>query len=240
MSATPDLEWAKERRRILVDAASIGLAVGTYGLSFGALAVTAGLTMGQAIALSTLTFTGASQFAFVGVVAAGGSVVAAVLAALFLGIRNSLYGLSLAPLLCLPASRRWLAAQLVLDESTAMTISQPSPRSARWGFWSTGTAVFVCWNIATVLGAVGANAVGDPQNFGLDAAVGAAFLALLWPRLTRLDARLTALLGAALALALTPVLPPGVPVLVAAAAAFVVAWPTPASERPDRSPVGGA
>jgi len=229
MSEASAASWPVERRRILVDAASIGLAVGTYGLSFGALAVTSGFSVWQAMALSGLTFTGASQFALVGVIGSGGSALAGVLAALFLGIRNSLYGLSLAPLLNVHGAQRVVAAQFVLDESTAMTISQPTPRSARWGFWSTGVAVFVCWNIATVLGAVGANAVGDPEMFGLDAAVGAAFLALLWPRLKQHDARLTAVLGAVVALALTPIVPPGVPVLLAAAVAVVVAWPTPRS-----------
>jgi len=229
MSEASAASWPVERRRILVDAASIGLAVGTYGLSFGALAVTSGFSVWQAMALSGLTFTGASQFALVGVIGSGGSALAGVLAALFLGIRNSLYGLSLAPLLNVHGGQRVVAAQFVLDESTAMTISQPTPRSARWGFWSTGVAVFVCWNIATVLGAVGANAVGDPEMFGLDAAVGAAFLALLWPRLKQHDARLTAVLGAVVALALTPIVPPGVPVLLAAAVAVVVAWPGPRS-----------
>jgi predicted branched-subunit amino acid permease len=212
---------------VLVDAMSIGLAVGAYGLSFGALATTAGLTVGQTIALSSLTFTGASQFAFVGVVASGGSWVAAMLAAWFLGVRNALYGLSLAPLLQLTRSRRLVAAQLVIDETTAMTVSRPRAPTVRLAFWATGVSVFTCWNVATILGALGAQQIGDPRKLGLDAAVGAAFLALLWPRLSDRTARLTAGLAALVALALTPVLPPGVPVLAAAAVAVVVAWPTP-------------
>jgi predicted branched-subunit amino acid permease len=215
------------RREVLVDAISIGLAVGAYGLSFGALSIAAGLTLGQTVALSSLLFTGASQFAFVGVVGAGGSAVAAVLAALFLGTRNAMYGLSLAPLLRVTGSRRLVAAQFVLDETTAMTITRPRAPTVRLAFWATGISVFVSWNIATVLGALGAQRLGDPRKFGLDAAVGAAFLALLWPRLSDRTARLTAVLGAAVALALTPVLPRGVPVLVAAGVAVVIAWPTP-------------
>ncbi len=206
---------------------SIGLAVGAYGLSFGALATTAGLTFGQTIALSSLTFTGASQFAFIGVVASGGSWVAAMLAAWFLGVRNALYGLSLAPLLQLPRSHRLVAAQLVIDETTAMTVSRPRAPTVRLAFWATGISVFTCWNIATILGALGAQQIGDPRKLGLDAAVGAAFLALLWPRLSDRTARLTAGLAALVALALTPVLPPGVPVLAGAVVALVVAWPTP-------------
>ena len=215
------------RREVLVDAVSIGIAVGAYGLSFGALASLAGLTVGQTVGLSALTFTGASQFAFVGIVGAGGSYLAAILAAWFLGVRNALYGLSLAPLLNLPRRRRFVAAQFVLDESTAMTISRPTAPTVRLAFWATGISVFVCWNLATVLGAVGARAIGDPRDFGLDAAVGAAFLALLWPRLQDRLTRITAGLGAVVALVLTPVLPPGVPVLAAAAVAIALAWREP-------------
>jgi predicted branched-subunit amino acid permease len=214
------------QREVLVDAVSIGLAVGAYGLSFGALSITAGLSVGQTVALSALLFTGASQFAFIGVVGGGGSAVAAVLAAWFLGTRNAMYGLSLAPLLKLTRSRRVVAAQLVIDESTAMTISKPRSPTVRLAFWATGTSVFVSWNIATILGAVGAQHIGDPRKFGLDAAVGAAFLALLWPRLADRTARWTAGAAALAALALTPLLPPGVPVLAAAAVAIVIAWPT--------------
>lgn len=224
-------QLAAERRSVLVDAVSIGVAVGAYGLSFGALSITAGLDLAQTIALSMLMFTGASQFAFIGVVGGGGSALAAVLAAWFLGVRNAMYGLSLAPILHVTGSRRLLAAQLVIDESTAMTISKPRAANARYAFWSTGISVFVFWNIATVLGALGAQRLGDPRKFGLDAAVGAAFLALLWPRLSDRTARLTALLGASVALALTPVLPRGVPILVAAGVAVIIAWPTPRRDR---------
>jgi predicted branched-subunit amino acid permease len=224
-------DHAAERRTVLIDALSIGVAVGAYGLSFGALSITAGLDLLQTIALSALMFTGASQFAFIGVIGGGGSAVAAVLAAWFLGVRNAMYGLSLAPILKVTGPRRLLAAQLVLDESTAMTISRPRAATARYAFWTTGISVFICWNLATVLGALGAQRLGDPRSLGLDAAVGAAFLALLWPRLSDRTARWTALFGAAVALALTPALPRGVPVLVAAGVAVVIAWPTPRSER---------
>jgi predicted branched-subunit amino acid permease len=222
---------AADRRSVLVDAVSIGLAVGAYGLSFGALSITAGLDLAQSIALSALMFTGASQFAFIGVVGGGGSTLAAIVTAWFLGIRNGMYGLSLAPILKVTGARRLLAAQIVLDESTAMTITRPRAATARMAFWATGISVFICWNVATVLGALGAQHLGDPRKFGLDAAIGAAFLALLWPRLSDPTARLTALLGAVVALALTPVLPRGVPILVAAGVAVIIAWPTPKGDR---------
>ena len=222
-----DTSWPSVRRQVLREAIGVGVAVGTYGLSFGAVAVTAGLSATQALALSTLTFTGASQFAFVGVVGSGGPLVVGVLTALLLGSRNAMYGLRLAPTLSVRGRRRLLAAQLVLDESTAVAVAQDEERASRLGFWATGLAVFVCWNAATVVGAVGAEALGDPQAWGLDAAVGAAFLALLWPRLRDRGALPVALGSAAVALVSTPLLPPGVPVLLAATLAVVLGWPEP-------------
>jgi 4-azaleucine resistance transporter AzlC len=205
----------------------LGVAVGAYGLGFGALAVANGLTVVMAVVMSLLVFTGASQFAFIGVVGAGGSPFSGVATALALGARNTFYGLRMAPMLKARGRHRLLAAQITIDESTAMAISQPTQALARVGFWTTGTAVFVFWNVATVVGAVAAEQISDPRTIGLDAAVGAAFLALLWPQLTSRTNRLVAGASAVIALLLTPVLPPGIPVLLTAAVGIVVAWPEP-------------
>jgi predicted branched-subunit amino acid permease len=207
--------WAQLRRAVLTKSAGVGVAVGTYGVSFGALATTSGLSVLQTCALSVLAFTGGSQFALVGVLGGGGSALAGTLTALLLGSRNALYGLRLAPTLGVRGLRRVFAAQLVIDETTAMAIAQEDERAARLGFWSTGLAVFSLWNLATLLGALGATALGDPKKLGLDAAVGAAFLGLLWPRLNGRSAWVTALVAASVAVALSPLLTPGVPVLVA-------------------------
>ena len=207
------------------NAAGVGVAVGTYGVSYGALATSSGLTIAQACALSVLAFTGGSQFALVGVLGAGGSAVSGTATALLLGARNSFYGLRLAPVLNVRGLRRLFAAQLVIDETTAMTIAQDDPRAARLAFWSTGVAVFVFWNVATLLGAVGAHALGDPKKLGLDAAVGAAFLALLWPRLRGRTAWITAAVAVVVALGLVPVLTPGVPVLIAGIVTVAVVAP---------------
>ena len=156
---------------------------------------------------------------------AGGGAVAAVTTALLLGARNSLYGLRLAGLLQARGPRRLLAAQLTIDESTAMALAREEAafggRSARLAFWATGLSVYLCWNIATVVGAVAVDALGDPRSIGLDAAIPAGFLALLWPRLRGREAWLVAIGGALVAVALTPVLRPGLPVLAAAVVAVV-------------------
>jgi predicted branched-subunit amino acid permease len=211
----------QRRKEVLRQCMSVGVATGTYGISFGALSVAAGLSLWQTIALSALLFSGASQFAVVGIVAAGGSGAAAVATSTLLGMRNGLYGLQMSRLLGVHGLRRVAAAQLTIDESTAVGVVQPERSAQRLGFWGTGLAVYVMWNLMTIVGAVVGNTLGDPKRFGLDAAAPAAFCALLWPRLKRGDARAVAAVSAVIALVVAPHAPAGVPVLVAALAAIV-------------------
>lgn len=212
-------------RSITSNAIGIGAATGAYGLSFGAISVASGLDFWQTQTLSLAMFTGASQFALVGVLGAGGGIAAAVVTALLLGARNGLYAMSLAPLLRLGRGRSLIAAQVTIDESTAMAIRHADdPAAARHAFWATGLSVFVLWNIGTAIGALGATALDDPSVLGLDAAIPAGFIALLWPRLTDRRTRVLALLAAVVALVLVPFVPAGLPVLGAAAVALAVEW----------------
>jgi predicted branched-subunit amino acid permease len=219
------------RNSIIRDSLGVGVAVGAYGFAFGATSVAAGLSVLQTSLLSLLAFTGGSQFAVVGVVAGGGTLAAALSSGLLLGSRNTLYAMRLAPLLHVRGLRRLLAAHGTIDESTAMAIAQKSPPLSRVAFWWTFGGVFVFWNLATVLGAVGTGALGDPSRFGLDAVVPAAFLALLAPRLrTGQIERRVAVGGAAIAVILIPLTPPGVPVL-ASCAALLLATTMPGRRR---------
>ncbi|GAB0104443.1 AzlC family ABC transporter permease [Nocardia sp. JMUB6875] len=202
------------------------MATGTYGLSFGALAVAAGLSVPQACALSSLMFTGASQFAMVGVIAAGGNPLAGAATATLLGTRNALYGMHLSPLLGLPGWRRIPAAHIVIDESAAMTIGR-EPRAAKLGFWTAGLAVFLCWNLATLAGALGARLLSDPRTLGLDVVAPAAFLALLAPRMTTRQSWIVACSAAVVTLSAVPIMPAGLPVLlVAVVTALLAMTPT--------------
>jgi len=203
---------------------SVGLATGLYGLSFGALATAAGLGVVQACLLSTVMFTGGSQFAVVGVLAAGGAPVAGFASAALLGLRNAVYGLQLAPRLRLRGWRRLLAAHVTIDESAAVSAAQDDPVEARRGFWAAGLGVFAFWNAATLAGALLGDALGDPQRWGLDGAAAAAFLGLLWPRLRRRETAAVAAVAALVAVLVLPVAPAGVPVLAAAAAAGALGW----------------
>lgn len=207
------------RRETTWDALAIGAATGAYAVSFGALAVTSGFDLWQTQAMSAFMFTGASQFALVATMGAGGTALAAVATALLLGLRNGLYALSLSSLLDTRGWRRPALAHLTIDESTAMAVAQadePDPAGSRYAFIATGVSVFVLWNLGTLIGAYGAAVVGDPRVYGLDAAAAAAFLALLWPRLNRPEARVVAVLAAVVTLILIPVTSPGIPVLVSA------------------------
>lgn len=220
--STPETEDAGARRRAIIrDSLAVGLATGAYGTGFGAISVSSGLSVWQTCALSLLMFTGASQFALVGVAAAGGSPFSAAATALLLGTRNTLYGLRMAPLLGWRGARRVVGAHVLIDESTAMAVTRETQEEARTGFVWTGVSILVLWNLFTFIGAVAGDLIGDPKTYGLDAAVGAAFLALLWPRLTTGRNRVVALLAAALALAIAGVVPAGVPVLAAGGVALL-------------------
>jgi 4-azaleucine resistance transporter AzlC len=207
----------RRRDRTLGRAAGIGVGVGVYGVSFGVLAVAAGMSTAQACVMSMLVFTGASQFAFIGVLAAGGGAVAAMGPAVMLALRNAVYGLSLAPVLPGRFRDRALAAHLVIDETTAMARAQDDPAGARRAFLLTGVSVWLCWNAGTLVGALLGGGLDDPRALGLDAMFPAAFLALLAPQLRRPGAPAAAIAGAVLALVLLPYAPTGVPVIAALA-----------------------
>ena len=196
---------------------ALGVAVGVFGISFGVVATGAGLSVPMACAMSILVFTGATQFAVIGVLAAGGSALAAIGSGLLLGARHVAYGLSLNRRMSPQPWRRLLAAQFLIDESTAMAIAQDNPADAEGAFWWAGVSVFVFWNLGTLVGALFGNALGDPKDLGLDAVFPAAFLALLVPLLRRRDGRAAAIAGAIIALVLVPFAPAGVPIVAAAA-----------------------
>jgi 4-azaleucine resistance transporter AzlC len=209
-------------RSVIIDSLGVGLATGAYGVSFGAISTASGLNVLQTCVLSLLVFTGASQFAFIGIIASAGNPVTGALTAILLGSRNLFYGLSLVQRLDLNAPLRLASAHLVIDESTAMAVSRRTTRQARLGFYWTGISIFVLWNLMTFLGALAGKAIGDPETYGLDAAVGAAFLGLLWPRLTSWHARVVALFAAAVALGLVPVTAAGLPIILGGGAAVAL------------------
>ncbi len=193
-------------------ALSVAFTVGLYGAAFGAAGVTAGFSILQTCLLSILLFSGASQFAVVGIMGAGGSAISAIATATLLGFRNALYGLQMAPILKVGGLKRVLAAQITIDESTAVATLQENDEDRKRGFYVTGIGVYIFWNLFTYLGALGASAIGDPSVWGLDAAVPAAFCGLIWPRLKNKTQFLVSAIAIAWALLLTPIAPAGIPI----------------------------
>jgi 4-azaleucine resistance transporter AzlC len=215
-------------RSLVRDVAAIAAASGVIGVSFGAIAVAAGLPVWLASLMSMVVFAGGAQFMVVGVVAGGGSPVAAVLAGLLLNARHLPFGLAIADVLGRSWPMRLLGSHLMVDESVAFALAQRESARRRAAYWLCGGTLFVAWNIGVVVGAVAGRALGDPAAMGLDAAFPAAMIALLLPSLMgpRKDeaeasgdkaavTRKVALAGAVIALATTPVLPAGLPVLLA-------------------------
>lgn len=208
----------------LRDSLSVSITVGAYGTAFGAAAVANGFSLLQTCLLSLLTFSGASQFAVIGVLGAGGGAISGIATASLLGIRNGVYGVIMAPRLKVKGFKRIVAAQITIDESTAVALGQEvrGEKAMRQGFWLTGFGVFLFWNLFTLAGALGAQAMGDIRAWGLDSAVPAAFLGLVWPRLKTNRDRALAVGCMVFALAMTPILPAGLPIIATAFIAVAV------------------
>jgi predicted branched-subunit amino acid permease len=202
-----------KRNQVDRTALSVAFTVGLYGAAFGAAGVTAGFSILQTCLLSILLFSGASQFAVVGIMGAGGAAVSAIATSTLLGFRNALYGLQMAPILKVKGMKRILAAQITIDESTAVATLQENDADRRRGFYITGIGVYIFWNLFTFLGALGASAIGDPSVWGLDAAVPAAFCGLIWPRLKNKTHFVVSVVAIAWALLLTPITPAGIPII---------------------------
>jgi predicted branched-subunit amino acid permease len=212
-------------RATLSKSLSVSIAVGAYGTAFGAAAVAAGFTVLQASLLSLLTFTGASQFAVIGVLGAGGTALTGIATASLLGFRNAIYSMIAKPILNVRGIKKIIATQITIDESIAVSTAEEvrGPEAMKHGFWLTGIGVFVFWNLFTLAGALGAQAIGDPAAWGLDAAVPAAFLGLVWPRLKSRDDYVLSISAAVLALALTPIVAAGLPIIATALLAVAFA-----------------
>jgi len=212
-------------RATLSKSLSVSIAVGAYGTAFGAAAVAAGFSVLQSCLLSLLTFTGASQFAVIGVLGAGGTALTGIATASLLGFRNAIYSMIAKPILNVRGIKKIIATQITIDESIAVSTAEEvrGPEAMKHGFWLTGIGVFVFWNLFTLAGALGAQAIGDPAAWGLDAAVPAAFLGLVWPRLKSRDDYVLAISAAVLALALTPIIAAGLPIIATALLAVAFA-----------------
>lgn len=208
---------------LLRSIALVCLADALVGASFGAITVSAGLPLWVPILLSVVVFAGAAQFLFVGLIAAGGSPLAAVAAGLLVNARHLPFGFSVADAMARTGwFRRLIGSHLMTDETVAFALAQDDPRRRRAAYWVSGAALFGCWNASVVLGGLAGSAISDTGALGLDATFPAVLLALVLPSLTDATTRWAALIGVVVALGTTPLLPTGAPVLLALLGVAVV------------------
>jgi 4-azaleucine resistance transporter AzlC len=200
----------------LRDIALACLAVWFIGLSYGAIAVASGFPLWVPAAQSVLVLAGASEFLFIGIVAAGGNPLAAAAAGLLVNARHLPYGLAL-PDMTGPGRpwRRLLASHVMNDESVVFALAQEDLPRKRAAYWTCGLGVLLCWPAGAVLGALIGSVIRNTNAFGLDAMFPAVILALIVPALRDRRLRRAAAIGAAVALAATPFLPAGLPELLA-------------------------
>jgi len=208
----------------LRDIALACLAVWFIGLSYGAIAVASGFPLWVPAAQSVLVLAGASEFLFIGIVAAGGNPFAAALAGLLVNARHLPYGLALPDMTGNGRGwgRRLLGSHVMNDESVAFALAQEDLPRQRAAYWACGLGVLLCWPAGAILGALIGRAIGNTGAFGLDAMFPAVLLALIVPALRDRATARAALIGAAIALAATPFLPAGLPVLLALAGVLAV------------------
>jgi 4-azaleucine resistance transporter AzlC len=201
--------------------AALPLAPGpfVFGFSFGVLADAAGIGAVAATVMSATTFAGSAQFAVASVLDAGGTAIAAIMAAVFLNARYAAISVTVASIFPGGRLRRFVESQLIVDESWAL-----SGRSGRFE-WpilvGAGLLLYVLWVASTAAGTVVGGALEDPNALGLDAAFAVLFLALAAPYLRERRALQAAALAAAITLLLLPVSPAGVPIVAAAAACLL-------------------
>ncbi|QSB04498.1 AzlC family ABC transporter permease [Natronoglycomyces albus] len=201
-------------RELARDLIPLNLGMGLVGVSFGALAVSYGSPWWIPCAISLLVFAGGSQFLAVGVIAAGGGPLAAVIGGIILNARHLPYGLAIAHHYDRGWITRLIGSHVLIDQSTAFALANDSdPRRAQTAFWATGLGLFFTWNVGTLVGALAGQTIGDPEVFGLDAALPAALIVLVLPSLRDKITLRAAVLGATIALVTYPFLPPGLPVL---------------------------
>ncbi len=202
-----------------------------FGLSYGVLADATGFGAFAAVVMSATTFAGAAQFASISVLDAGGTVAAAILAAIFLNARYVAISVTVASIFPGGKLRRLAESQSIVDESWAL-----AGRRGRFE-WpilvGSGLVFYVLWVGSTAAGTAVGGILEDPNALGLDAAFAALFLALAVPYLRETRARQAAALAAVITLVLTPFTPAGVPIIAASAACLL------GVRRPSKSPSHG-
>jgi 4-azaleucine resistance transporter AzlC len=189
-------------------------------ISFGISARSAGMPGLAAIAMSAFVYAGAAQFAAVAILGQGGSVLAAVLAAMLMNARYLAMGVAIGPSLKGGRVRRALEGQAVVDASWALA-NQGDGRFSRHILFGSSAPQYVTWLSGTVVGVVAGSVLPDPEALGIDVVFPAFFLALLVGEVKDGEAGAVAVAGIAIAVVLGLLAPAGVGILAASVVAFV-------------------
>jgi 4-azaleucine resistance transporter AzlC len=206
--------WRDLNGAVVRDIAFVCLAVAVVGVAYGATATSAGFPPWFPVLLGVLVLAASAEFMFIGIVAAGGSPIAAVVAGMLVNARHLPYGMALNQVLG-TGWRRLLGAHLMNDETVVFALGQESPEEGRAAFWASGLGILVCWPTGALAGALAGTAISNTDALGMDAMFPAIVLALVFPALRESRTRTAAVTGAAIALAAVPFAPPGVPPLLA-------------------------
>ncbi|MFE3292630.1 AzlC family ABC transporter permease [Rhodococcus sp. NPDC059234] len=216
------------------DIALVCLADGLVGVSYGALAVGLGFAPWVPVLMSVVVLAGASEFLFVGIVAAGGGLLAALAGGLLVNARHLPFGLAVGDVTG-RGWRRLVGSHLLNDESTVFALAQSDPVRRRAAYWLCAIGIGLCWPLGALIGATAGSFIDDVNAFGLDAMFPTVLLALVFPALRDRTTATVAVLGAVIAVAATPFLPAGIPVLLAPAALVALIWMKPRSPAAEKS-----
>jgi 4-azaleucine resistance transporter AzlC len=230
------------RRRLVVEGLGIVASAVGFGFVYGLSAREAGFSPIEAVAMSTIVFGGAAQFAAVGYVVSGLPWVAIVLLTALLNARHLLYSVALAPWFRdVPRSRRAVMAHLLTDEAFALSIAhfKRLGRTDVRGYWIAAVGcTFIPWNLATIAGVYVGGSIPDPARFGIDVIFPCAMIGLAVGLITGRRELVAALVGASVGVAAALLSSPSVGIILGGLSGPAVGLLVPAAEARETAPLG--
>ncbi len=202
-----------KKRKVVRSIALVCLADGVVGMSYGAVAVSSGFELWIPLSLSILVIAGASEFLFIGILASGGSPLAAALAGLLVNARHIPFGMTVKDLVG-RGPMGYLGCHLMNDETVVFGISQATEEERKTAYWLCGLGILLMWPLGVFLGGILGSVIEDTSTLGLDAMFPAILIALVVPTLNSAKKILSAVSGALVTVVTTPFFPAGLPALL--------------------------
>lgn len=216
----------------LWDALPITASYILFGAIFGMMALQAGLTSWESIAMSIFVYTGAAQFSAVSMIAEQAGFWAILITTCLLNTRHLLMGLSISPYYqCFSPAKVSALAFFLTDEQYAITLNRFRHEESRVSYiFGVSISLYLSWITGTWLGTVAGQWIPDPASLGLGFSFTAMFLALAYYQLVSVARVVTFLFCGALAVLCTILLPDGLHLLVAGVVAFLIGYMLPAKD----------